>query len=435
MLSFPNLCLGFLDTLTGHLALTAFLLAVTGERAVRQRLKKLPLLLLSPFLALLFSAILSCVPQLGTVRYYICSFAVLAMCTVWVRWAWQFDFWRALAAACMAAIFQVAAAAPSATAPLPFAAAAGLHLAVSIAVSLLLYKLHFGTWFRLLLDSEPAPHRTALLLLTLEVSMEVLLRLGNGVRPHFLTAYYLVVILTTILVAALVTHLARQLDAARKMQVQQDIIAQQRLYEQNLESIRQEVRSFRHDCKNLLAGLSCQAGEEEALRRALSELDAGFDLRLGRKIRASAQIGNVQIPEVRSFLLHKLAAMQENGVAYHLEVLYPLTAVAMDIWDFVRCLGILLDNAAEAARDAEPPCVEIVLLAQDGRVFLRISNPYTNRLDPGKMWREGWSTKGEGRGLGLPGYQRIVSGYPNASPCTRWENGVFVQELTVEGRQ
>jgi len=50
------------------------------------------------------------------------------------------------------------------------------------------------------------------------------------------------------------------------------------------------------------------------------------------------------------------------------------------------------------------------------------------------MWDEGWSTKGAGRGLGLSSYRHILENYPNASPFTSWENGVFVQELTVEGR-
>ena len=202
------------------------------------------------------------------------------------------------------------------------------------------------------------------------------------------------------------------------------------------EAIEREVRSFRHDYKNLLAGLSQQAGEGEleGLRRTLSELDAGFDRRLGQRIQASAQIGNLQIPEVRSLLLSKLTAMGEKGVECRLEALYPVTSVHMDVWDYVRCLGILIDNALEAALDTERPWVEIVLLAQDGRVFLRVSNPYVNRVDPEGMWTEGWSTKGAGRGLGLPSYQRILEGCPGASPCTSWDGGVFVQELTVGDR-
>ena len=73
-------------------------------------------------------------------------------------------------------------------------------------------------------------------------------------------------------------------------------------------------------------------------------------------------------------------------------------------------------------------------LAQDGRVFLRVSNSYANDIEPGKMWNEGWSTKGAGRGMGLSGYRRILESYPNVCTHTGWENGVFVQEMTVEGQ-
>ena len=430
---------GFLDTLTGHLALTAYLLAVTDERAVWRRLKKLPALLLSPVIATLLAVGLSAVPELLPVQYFILSLAVLFMCTLWVRWAWRFGFWQAFAATCMAGVFQVADATLTIwlfDGDTQFAAAVVLHLAVSISVALLLYRLRFGKWFRLLLDSEATPWRTALLLFALEATTEIFLRLGSGVQPQYLPFYYLLVAVMVVLMAALVVYLGQRFDTARKMQAQRDMIAQQRLYEQDLELIRQDVRSFRHDYKNLLVGLSQQAsaGELEQLRRTLSELDAGFDQRLGKQIQASTQIGNLQIPEVRSLLLSKLTAMREAGVECRLEVLYPVEAVAMDVWDFIRCLGVLVDNAMEAALDTRQPWVEIVLLAQDRRVFLRVSNPYTNSIDPGKIWNEGWSTKGPGRGVGLSGYQRILEGYPNASPCTSWENGVFVQELTVEGR-
>lgn len=436
MLSLSDFLGSFLDTLTGHLALTVYLLAVTDERAVWKRLKKLPLLLPSPLISILLSAGLHAVPALGTSRYFISSFSVLVMCTLWVWRVWQFGFWQSFAAACMAAIFQVAGATLSMMVPIPFAAAICLHLGISIIGSLLLYKLRFGTWFRLLLDNNSASWRMALLLFALEAVMEMFLRLAFGLQPQFLTFYYLLVVAMVVLMAVLIVHLAQKFDTAWKMQAQQDVITQQGLYEQDLEIIRREVRTFRHDYKNLLAGLSQQAGdgELEELRHTLSELDVGFDQRLGKKIQASTQIGNLQLPEVRSLLLSKLTAMREKGIDCHLEVLYPVMAVDMDIWDFVRCLGILIDNATEAAQNTEQPWVEIVLLAQEGQVFLRVSNSCTNIIEPGKMWDEGWSTKGAGRGLGLSSFQRILENYPNISSGTSWEDGVFVQEMTVEGR-
>ena len=444
MISFTNFLVLFLDPLTGHLTLTVYLMAVTDEHAVWKRLKKLPLLLLSPLIITLLSIGLYYVPGLQTIWYYISSLSILVLCSLWVQWTWRFKLWQALAATCMAGIFQVAESTLSRVLlwnlPLneimPHIPVFGIYLGISILVSLLLYKLRFGAWFRLLLDNESAPWQTALLLLAQEVVMEICLRLLSGVQSKFLALYYLLVAAMVILIAMLIIYLAQQFDSARKLQMQQDVIAQQQLYEQDLETIRREVRTFRHDYKNLLAGLSQQAGagELKKLRHTLSELDVGFELRLGNKIQTTAQIGNLQIPEVRSLMLNKLTIMQNKGIECVLEVLYPVMAVNMDVWDFVRCLGILIENAIEAALDTKQPWVEIVLLSQNGRVFFRVSNSYINTVEPGKMWNDGWSTKGVGRGLGLSSYQHILESYPNASPCTSWENGVFVQELTVEGR-
>ena len=204
MFSLSDFLVGFLDSLTGHLALAVYLLAVTDERAVWRRLKKLPLLFLSPLAAVLLSFGLYMIPAMRMFQYYISSFGILVMCALWVRWAWKWGFWQSFAAVCMAGIFQVADATLSMMIPIPFAAAAGLHLGISIAISLLLYRLRFGAWFRLLLDNNPAPWRMALLLFALEAAMEMLLRLAFGVQPRFLTFYYLLVVAMVVLMAVMI---------------------------------------------------------------------------------------------------------------------------------------------------------------------------------------------------------------------------------------
>jgi len=341
----------------------------------------------------------------------------------------------------MAGVFQVASSCLSqilflrSDFQIPMATAMATHLAVALVSAALLYRLHFGRWVHLLLGEGFGQRRTALFFFSLEVAMEAFLILQVGIQPDYLFFYYALVLVMATLMAGVVVYLSQQLDSARKLEAQRDVIAQQQLYEGDLEAIRQEVRSFRHDYKNLLAGLSEQAdkGELDQLRAALSELDAGFDRRIGEKIQVSTQIGNVRVPQVRSLLLSKLAAMGKQGIDCRLEALYPVERVGMDPWDFTRCLGILLDNAAEAALGTETPWVEIILLSQKGRLSLRVSNPYAGMIDSDKIWTEGFSTKGESRGLGLASYQRILAGCPNAATSTSWAGGVFVQELTVEG--
>ena len=430
----------FADFLGGHAALALYLFVIMDVRGW-QMLKKLPALLLSPLLATLLGVgLYAFFPNHSLVRYCLSSCAILLMCTVWVRWAWQTGFWRAFPTVCMAGVFQVASSCLSqilflrSSFQIPMATAMATHLAVALVSAALLYRLHFGRWFHLLLGEGFGQRRTALFFFALEVAMEAFLILQLGIQPDYLFFYYALVLVMAALMAGVVVYLSQQLDSTRKLEAQRDVIAQQQLYEGDLEAIRQEVRSFRHDYKNLLAGLSEQAdkGELDQLCAALSELDAGFDRRIGERIRVSTQLGNVRIPQVRSLLLSKLAAMGEKGMDCRLEVLYPVERVGMDPWNFARCLGILLDNAAEAALESETPWVEVILLSQKGRLSLRVSNPYAGTIDPDKIWIEGFSTKGKGRGLGLPGYQRILADYPNAASSTTWAGGVFVQELTVE---
>ncbi len=434
----------YIDTMLAHAILASYLFAIMDERNWH-KVKKLPALLLSPLAVCFLTMSLHLGPGAVLIQFYMYSMTALLCCVLWARWAWKIGFWRALSAVSMAGLFQVSLSALSRflfrnvfvdNERLQFVAVSAVLWFLVLLSTALLYRLRFGYWFRLLLEEGPGQRRTALFFFALACIMEAFFVLQRGLASEYFALYYLLVLVMAGLVVGLVFYLAQWFDASRKMEAQRDIIAQQQLYERELESIRREVRAFRHDYKNLLAGLSQQAdeGELDALRAALSELDAGFDRRIGEKIRASTQIGNLRILQVRSLLLSKLSVMAKQGIDCRLEVLYPVEWVGMDVWDFVRCLGILLANAAQAALETDTPWVEIVLLAQGSSVALRVSNPYTGVVDPDNIWTEGFSTKGEGRGLGLPSYQRILEGCPNTATSTSWAGGVFVQELKVEGR-
>ena len=435
----------YIDTTFAHALLVVYLFAIMDERSWR-RLKKLPALLLSSLVTCTLNVLLFALRTEILIRFYAGSLIALLGCVLWVRWTWGLGFWRALSATSTAGLFQVSLLALSRflfrnifvnNESLQFVVVSAILWTMALVSAALLHRLRFGYWFRLLLEEGPGQRRTALILFALACVMEAFYLLQRGIQPEYFALYYLLVLVMAGLVVGLVLYLAQWFDAARKIEAQQDAIAQQQLYERDLEAIRREVRSFRHDYKNLLAGLSQQAGEGEldALRDSLSALDAGFDRRIGEKIHASTQIGNLRIPQVRSLLLSKLTAMGERGIDCRLEVLYPVEDTGMDVWDLVRCLGILLDNATEGALETETPWVEIVLLAQDGTLSLRLSNPYAGTIRPDKIWEEGFSTKGDNRGLGLPGYQRILMDCPNATAATNWAGGVFVQELTIGGRK
>lgn len=434
----------FTDTLIAHTAFVIYLFAILDHPAVWQQLKKLPALLVSPLTASIVCAIsYFYIPEFLLLRIILNSGVIMLCCTLWIKWAWNICFLHAFSAVCFCGIFQVTSSSfgqfldvATGHSIWDSSAAFVFFFLFVIISAILLKKLRLGTFFELLMKDTDRRFQTTMLMFALQVLIEMFFFIRRGLPDKYMTTYYLLNIALVLLVTELILNFAKQIVKNRKIQVQRDVITQQQLYEHNLEEIRQEVRAFRHDYKNLLAGLTQQAdtGQLQALNATLSELELDFDRRLGEKIQTSTQIGYLQIPEIRSFILTKLTSMHEKKLACHLEVLYPITAVSMNIWDFIRCLGILTDNAVEAALETDRPWVDLILLAQEERLSVRIANPFTNTIQPQKIWEEGWSTKGDGRGEGLASYQRILAAWPNAVASASWENGVFVQELTIEGK-
>ncbi len=405
--------------------------------------------------------------------------------TLWSMWVWQGPFWQSLCAVSIAAMLQSSMShlfnyVLGAVIPLARLEETGAGISllviwptlpVHLALSMALKGLWTGEGFRpfsrrkIFGPNRPAGKRStgealwgkadgrtdngknsgegfagkkgirriALMLVALEVVFAAMHYLQFGIESRYLAESLIVWMALMLLVTALVVSMARREMDRRQIQLQRDVIAQQTLYEQSLEELRREMRCLRHDYKNLLAGYG-KGSEAGAISRSMQELEEGFDRRLGEKIRNSLWIGNVRIPQVRSLLLAGLTEMTEKGVECRLEVLCPVERAYMELPDLIRCLGILMDNALEAALETERPWVEILLLQEEDVLTIRISNPWLENTDPERFWEEGFSSRGKGRGIGLFSYQRILKRYPGALAATRWSDGVFVQELTIGGR-
>lgn len=433
------------DHLLGELVLLIYLYPLLRGHPLRRHPKKfLPLLLLAPAIAAVNWTAMYVVQ--GTALMSLTSLLAILGFTFWAVWVWQCTFWQSLSAVCIAGMLQnslclttahgldalLSMEMPEAIRSIILLQLVWLTLPIHFALSALLGRLWPDGMVRTFLEHAGRPRQTALLLLLLSMAFVQLHIMQYGIQPKYLPEYLTVTAVLTILVITLLFHLMqRELDQ-RKLQVQQDIIAQQQLYEQSLEALRQEMRTFRHDQKNLLMAFAGKEAGKELLC-SFEALEKGFDQRLEEELQLSAHIGNLCIPQMRSLLLGKLAQMSEKGIKCRLEILYPVNNIWMDIWDLVRCLGILLDNALEAALETEEPWVEILLLQEERTFSLRISNPWTGKIDHAELWKEGWSTKGPDRGMGLFSYQKILQKYPETVSSASWSDGIFVQELTTGG--
>ncbi|GAA3038352.1 sensor histidine kinase [Streptosporangium longisporum] len=127
------------------------------------------------------------------------------------------------------------------------------------------------------------------------------------------------------------------------------------------------------------------------------------------EIRAAQQltdrvVGAVREPVLAALLLGKSAEAAERGVELAITPDSELGDLGLDTRDLVTIVGNLVDNAVDAAMAGTRPArVEVRLRADETTFVIGVSDSGQG-LDPARTadaFRRGWTTKGDGRGLGL----------------------------------
>ena len=208
------------------------------------------------------------------------------------------------------------------------------------------------------------------------------------------------------------------------------------MYIQELEGIQNSMRSFRHDYKNMMSSLYLQSreGNMEEVEKSIHGLIDEFDENIDRKMNLTVQMANIRISEVKSLLYQKITELQKKGIDFQMEVMYPVEETGMKPLDLSRALGILLDNAIEAVEQVQGD-ISLVISAQVDGVHIILDNTAEQDVDISKIYEDGYSTKGSGRGTGLPSLRKIMEKYPEASLMTEINNGRFVQKILLENTQ
>ncbi|MDC7288232.1 GHKL domain-containing protein [Blautia schinkii] len=230
-----------------------------------------------------------------------------------------------------------------------------------------------------------------------------------------------------------VQFLAMYAAGQDKIRAQEETIAQHQAHMALLEELQQEIRAFRHDFTNLFSGLTLQAqeGDLAGIQDFMRKTSSYFDEKLGQEIQQMDGLNNIRLYPLRSLLTTKLADMKKRGIHSVIEVLYPVdNKIVMETEDLLRGLGILVDNAMEAAPQTDGT-VRIILLQEEKELYIAVSNNYDKEPELSTLSRKGYTTKGKGRGTGLASYRRIVSRCKGCVARTYLKDGYFMQELRL----
>lgn len=206
------------------------------------------------------------------------------------------------------------------------------------------------------------------------------------------------------------------------------------MYTEQLERNYNEMRTFRHDYINILSSMS-----EYITNRDMNALESYFNdniMRVSQKIRDNdfkmRGLSQIKIPEVKGLVSSKLITAQEKGIDVVFECPNEIHYLNMDSVLLCRCIGIILDNAIEAAEEVEKGTVRVGFVEFEQSVSFVVWNTFR---DTGyklfQYFEKGFSTKGENRGLGLNSLKKMVDQENNTQLDTVIEDEFFKQEIVI----
>ncbi|MCF1783089.1 GHKL domain-containing protein [Lactobacillus mulieris] len=205
-----------------------------------------------------------------------------------------------------------------------------------------------------------------------------------------------------------------------------------RVYTAEIEKNYQELRKFRHDYKNMLLGLKVMQTESVIDERYLNKMIDYSHRMIDNSVMRFSGLSNLKIDSVKSLMIAKLVHAEQSGIEVNFECLTPITNINMDEIKLVRILGILIDNAVEAAIESEEKRINILFIDFTDLIEISIENSFLGKLPSlSEMKKVGFSKKGKNRGLGLSNAQDILLATKQADLAQYSNQGIFVSTLTI----
>lgn len=205
-------------------------------------------------------------------------------------------------------------------------------------------------------------------------------------------------------------------------------------YTTKLEELYTDMRKFRHDYTNILSSMYSFIEEDDmnGLKKFFDEKIQPLNQNMNRNNYKLGALKNIYLPEVKGLLSSKVIKAQELGLHTFIDIYEPIERINIDIIALVRSLGIIMDNAIEASLGSEDKKICLGLIKKNQSVIIVVSNTFSGEIPPISMlFKQGFSTKGENRGLGLSNLKEMLHKYKNITLDTFIKDKMFFQEITV----
>ena len=205
----------------------------------------------------------------------------------------------------------------------------------------------------------------------------------------------------------------------------------------SLQVLHDTVRTFKHDFDNIINGIGGYIRNEdmEGLTKYYNQLLEDCH-KTNNLYSLNPKV--INHPAIYNLLATKYYIADELNIQINLDIFLDLNEFEqhMKIYEFTRILGILLDNAIEAAKDCEKKIINVIFRKEDSkhRIVAIIENTYSNKnVDIDKIFEKGVSSKSKetNSGLGLWKIRQILKKNNNLNLFTSKTQDLFKQQFEI----
>lgn len=260
----------------------------------------------------------------------------------------------------------------------------------------------------------------------------------NLQESNSLNFYAIIFVSITVLLSLVILLLSA--FALREMKYKRKLQEIEAYYEYTLriESINNEMRKFRHDYVNILTTLSDYIREDDmpGLRKYFDEHIVPMKDKLKTRSIKMNGIEKLKVREIKGLITTKIIQAQEKRIPISIEVPDEIDRISMNTVELSRIIGIIVDNAIEASENLEEPLINIAFIDNDESVTFIVMNKCSDDIPKiHELFEQGFSTKGDNRGLGLSTLKELTDSNENVLLDTVIENGYFVQKVEINNKE
>lgn len=204
-------------------------------------------------------------------------------------------------------------------------------------------------------------------------------------------------------------------------------------YNKTLCILHDSVRGFKHDFDNIVTTIGgyVKTNDMDGLKKYYTELENDCQ-KVNNLYLLNPEI--INNPGIYNLLTSKYHNSESKGIKFNMTFLLDLKKLKMNVYEFARILGILLDNAIEASSECDEKIINVIFREdfKNSRQLIIIENTYNNKdVDTEKIFDKGITGKENHTGLGLWEVRNILNKNNKSNLFTSKTDKFFSQQLEL----